>query len=81
MTLPYSPLALSSATERVWGGEGTTEAAPTPIQGPRRAKTRDMDALKKPKDFIVLSEFSEQVGPVPVVRVYSAELLFMWLYM
>jgi hypothetical protein len=26
-----------------------------------------MDAPKKPKDFIVLSEFSEQVGPVPVL--------------
>ena len=39
---------------------------------------RVMDPPKKNKlferDFIVLSEFSEQVGPIPVVRVPAAGL-------
>lgn len=32
-----------------------------------RYTARAMEAPKKLKDFILLSEFSEQVGPVPVV--------------
>ena len=36
---------------------------------------RVMDAQRRPRaaenDFIILSEFSEQVGPMPVVREYT----------
>lgn len=39
--------------------------------GPKASNsTSEGDSVKKPKfdkDFIVLSEFSEQVGPVPLV--------------
>ena len=72
--LPYGPL--SSGPELLWGRRGREEAELAPSQGSRRGKTRGMDAPKKPKDFIVLSEFSEQVGPVPVVRNRDVVQLF-----
>lgn len=34
-----------------------------------RYAARAMEMPKRPRDFILLSEFSEQVGPVPVVSV------------
>lgn len=34
-----------------------------------RYTSRAMEAPKRLRDFILLSEFSEQVGPVPVVSV------------
>ena len=58
VTFPYGPLALSS-------GLLGRDAVDLIGQGSRR-HARGMDAARK--DFIVLSEFSEQVGPDPVVR-------------
>ena len=46
---------------------------PGPVAGPRAASPgSDGETAKKPKfdrDFIVLSEFSELVGPVPLVSI------------
>ena len=48
--------------------------APLPAGSRASNPGSDGDSTKKPKfdkDFIVLSEFSEQVGPVPLVSLYT----------
>lgn len=69
MTFPYG--SLGSASSLLGGGglrgEGRENQEPALAQQHRtRRGGRRMDV---PRDFIVLSEFSEQVGPVPVVGV------------
>ena len=68
MTFPYG-----SASGALLGGGGggeeeEEEEEVLPAKHGTKRHARGMDTPKGPKDFIVLSEFSEQVGPVPVVR-------------
>ena len=59
MSFPYGPLG--SASELLVDRDDAALA-------PSHKSTRSMETSKKARDFILLSEFSEQVGPVPVVR-------------
>ena len=68
--VPYEwPVAVDDALERA------------PL-GRRRKDYEAMDPLKRSKDFIMLSEFSEKVGPVPLVRsLLSLEMLLPYRWM
>lgn len=70
MTFPYSPLGGSgvwSSYQREEDREREDEILAHTNKKSRSLKGT-MDAARA-KDFIILSEFSEQVGPVPVVRI------------
>ena len=64
MTFPYG--LLGSASSLLQGG-GQRASQGRGDEAQRRGTTRGGREMDPPKDFIILSEFSEQVGPVPVV--------------